>query len=263
MRTVGGNELKAPTYEIFMGAVSILSIVNIVMAFAIRDDVVTSVILIMDATLSVIFLADFSFRLLTAESKSQYLFRQFGWADLAASIPLPQAKALRLFRVFRAARLLRRSGRERMLRDFLENRAQSAMLAVMLLIILLLEFGGMGMAWAEQRAADSNITTGSDALWWAYATITTVGYGDRFPVTELGRVIGVIVLTAGVGLFGVLTGFVANFFLAPRRERRLMRRDSLALDARSMLAAVRVQLEEHEKASLELRARLKEIENAI
>jgi voltage-gated potassium channel len=255
------RELKSATYEVFIGALSILSIVNIFLALAVQDEVVRSVIVIMDALLSLIFFSDFAYRLFTAESRSQYFFRQFGWADLAASIPLPQAKLLRLFRVFRAVRLLRKRGPDQMIRDFLDDRAQSALLSVMLMIVLLLEFGGMGMAWAEQRSDESNITTGSDAIWWAYVTITTVGYGDRFPVTDAGRVIGVLVLTAGVGLFAVLTGFIANFFLAPRR-RTLIKRPA-PIDPRSMLAAVRVELEAQEKASSELRARLEEIERAL
>jgi voltage-gated potassium channel len=70
---------------------------------------------------------------------------------------------------------------------------------------------------AEARADNANILTASDALWWSYVTVTTVGYGDRFPVTTSGRVVGVAMLTIGVGLFGVLTGFLANAFLAPKR----------------------------------------------
>jgi voltage-gated potassium channel len=259
--TETNSELKNPTYEVFMGALSILSIVNLFLALAIQDEVVDGVIVIMDGILSLIFLSDFAFRILSADSKKEYFFRQFGWADLAASLPLPQAKILRAFRVFRAVRLLRQRGPEQMLNEFIDNRAQSALLSVLLLIMLLLEFGGMGMAWAEQRNADSNIKTGGDALWWAYVTITTVGYGDQFPVTNAGRLIGVLVLTAGVGLFGVLTGFLANLFLTPRRSR-LVRR-SAPLDARSMIAAVRDQLEAQEKTSSELRARLEALEKTM
>ena len=255
------QELKNATYEVFVAALAILSIVNIFLVLAVQDDVVESVIVIMDGVLSLIFFADFSFRFFTAESKSHYFFRQFGWADLASCIPLPYAKFLRLFRVFRAVRLMRERGSDRMVHDFVDNRATTALLSVMLLIVLLLEFGGMGMAWAEQRSDDSNIRTGGDALWWSYVTITTVGYGDRFPVTDVGRVIGVIVLTAGVGLFGVFTGFLANFFLTPRRSRLV--KQPAPMDPRTLLAAVRAELEEQERASSELRARLQDIERAL
>ena len=61
----------------------------------------------------------------------------------------------------------------------------------------------------ERNDANANIKTASDALWWAYVTVTTVGYGGS-PVTNSGRIVGVLLMTIGVGLFGVLTGYLAN-----------------------------------------------------
>jgi voltage-gated potassium channel len=61
--------------------------------------------------------------------------------------------------------------------------------------------------------ADGNIKTADDAVWWALVTITTVGYGDRFPVTTEGRVIAVVLMFAGVGLFGTFSGFLASWFI--------------------------------------------------
>jgi voltage-gated potassium channel len=256
------NELKNSTYEVFIGALSVLSIVNIFLYFVIPDDAVESVVLIIDGILSLIFLTDFTLRLFTAESKRHYFFRQFGWADLAASIPLPQAKILRLFRIFRAYRLMREYGPSNMLADFVDNRAQSALLFVFLLIVLLLEFGGMGMVWAEQDAPNANIKTGGDSLWFAYVTITTVGYGDEYPVTTAGRIIGVFILTMGVGLFGVLTGFLANFFLTPRRRPLLERRQGTP-SSRVMIAQIRHAIDLNEKQQTEIRQRLDELERML
>ncbi|MDX2322088.1 MAG: potassium channel family protein, partial [Moritella sp.] len=59
----------------------------------------------------------------------------------------------------------------------------------------------------------SNINTGIDALWWAFVTITTVGYGDYYPVTTGGRIIAALLMTAGVGLFGTFTGFISSWFV--------------------------------------------------
>ena len=65
----------------------------------------------------------------------------------------------------------------------------------------------------ERNASGSNIHNYRDAIWWAVVTVTTVGYGDRFPVTEGGRAVAVILMFIGIGLIGTLTATVASFFV--------------------------------------------------
>lgn len=65
----------------------------------------------------------------------------------------------------------------------------------------------------EEKARGSNIHNYPDALWWAIVTVTTVGYGDRYPVTEGGRIVAVILMLVGIGLIGVLTATVASVFI--------------------------------------------------
>ena len=82
---------------------------------------------------------------------------------------------------------------------------------------------------------NANIQGAGDALWWAFVTVTTVGYGDKYPVTHGGRIIAAIAMTAGVGLFGTFTGFVAAWFLKPGEreqedELELMRRKLESID---------------------------------
>jgi voltage-gated potassium channel len=214
------TELRGTGYEIFIALLSVLSIVNIVLMYAMDDDNLDTVILAMNGLLSLIFLADFTYRLLTAESKSGYFVRQFGWADLLASLPFPQVKVLRLFRLVRVVRLLRKNGVTRILRTLLEDRAGSALLTLVMMGILVLEFGSLGILHIEQYQDGANITTASDALWYVIVTISTVGYGDRFPVTNDGRLVGTLIIVIGVGIFGTFTGYLANLFLAPRKSKR-------------------------------------------
>ena len=248
----GGRELKNTGYEIFVGILSILSIVNIVMIRVADDPNIDTVIVAMNALLSVIFLADFAFRLSTAESKSRYFFRQFGWADLLASLPIPEAKILRVFRLVRVFRLLRENGIQRIARTLVKDRAGSALLTLLLMGILVLEFGSLQILHIEQYAVGANITSASDALWYVIVTISTVGYGDRFPVTNDGRVVGALIIVIGVGIFGTFTGYLANLFLAPSKERSAVAGRSPAEDAQAKLTHLKHLMSEQQTAIAEI-----------
>ena len=104
-------ELKDPGYELFIGAVSLLSIVNVVLLYVVED---LSLDTVLNALISVILFADFVYRLLTAPSRSEYLFRHYGWADLLSSLPLAVVKVFRLFRLVRVTMLLREHGAARL-----------------------------------------------------------------------------------------------------------------------------------------------------
>ncbi len=82
--------------------------------------------------------------------------------------------------------------------------------------ILVLQFGSLTMLAIEQDAEGANITTASDALWYTIVTISTVGYGDQYPVTNLGRLFAVVIIVVGVGIFGTFTGYLATVFLSPK-----------------------------------------------
>jgi voltage-gated potassium channel len=175
----------------------------------------------MNGLLSAIFLGDFLYRILSATSKSDYFFRGFGWADLLASVPIPQVKIFRAFRVVRVVRLLRAHGAAGVGGRLLRDRAGSALYSLLLMGILVLQFGSLSMLRIEQDAPGANITTASSALWYVIVTISTVGYGDQFPVTNSGRLLGSLIIIVGVGIFGTFTGYLANLFLAPRRAREV------------------------------------------
>ena len=213
------SELKNTGYEIFIGILSLLSIFNLVLLIAIEDAGLDTVLWVMNAILSAIFLIDFTYRLFTAESKAHYFFRMFGWADLLASLPFQQVKVLRIFRLLRVFRLLRDYGIKHIGRSLLKDRAGSAMLMLLLMGILVMEFGSLEILHIEQNAPGSNITTASDALWYNIVTISTVGYGDHYPVTNQGRIVGSLIIVIGVGIFGTFTGYLANLFLAPSKQR--------------------------------------------
>lgn len=200
-------------YDLFMFAVTILSLVNLSLYLFIRDDSLLIAVGSIDVILSGLFLIDFLRLFFRAPKRTTYFFKQFGWADLLASMPFPQFKILRVFRLVKAYGLIKRAGWKNIRQSFSNDRAATAIFIVLFIIILLLEFGSVGILAIEGDDPNANIHTASDALWWVYVTITTVGYGDTYPVTNAGRVLGAFVMLVGVGLFGVVTGFLANKFL--------------------------------------------------
>ena len=108
-------------------------------------------------------------------------------------------------------------------------------------MIVVIEFSGIFILDTERHDPNANIKTASDALWWAYVTVTTVGYGDKYPVTTAGRFVGVLLMTIGVGLFGVLTGYLANAFLKPTAESQSEQAEGSATpgDLQSRLEEIR------------------------
>lgn len=166
-----------------------------------------------DNAVCVLFLLDFFVTLARAENRWKY-FVTWGWIDLLSSIPAVEALRVgRTARVLRILRVLRGVRSAKVLAELLlRRRAEGAFLAVCLVSILLVFTGSVAILHFE-TAPESNIKGPEDALWWAVVTLTTVGYGDRFPVTSEGRFLAALLMTAGVGLFGTLSGFVASWFL--------------------------------------------------
>jgi len=205
------------TFDLFILALSAFSLINIIWVIILPDDHQRNVVLIVDSICSVAFLADFFLRLHRAPVKAAYFLRQGGWLDLIGSFPFPLFRLARIFRVLRIYGPIRRSGGKGVLRQAQSDRAGSTLLVAIFLTIIVIQYASMAILWAEGHNADANIHTASDAIWWSYVTITTVGYGDRFPVTNLGRLVGFALLSTGVGLFAVITGFLANSFVARRR----------------------------------------------
>lgn len=208
-------------YELFIAILSILSIVNLVLVYLLRsNEDLQDVLRVMNVLLSAILLGDFVYRFATAPSRSQYFFRGFGWADLLASLPTNRVNFLRIFRLVRVMRLMRAQGGRAVVRNLGKELPGSAFLSLLLMGILVLEFGSLQMLAIEQTAPGANITSAYDAMWYTLVTISTVGYGDHFPVTSAGRLVGAGIIVIGVGIFGTFTGYLANAFLSPRRSRR-------------------------------------------
>ncbi len=227
-----GEILLSPAWEVFILAVSILSLLNLILVVIVRSAALEQVFVIIDALLMVVFLLDFTRRLIVAEDRSRYVGKGFGWLDLVSSLPV--LRILRIFRVVRVILVLQRFGGPlRAFKAFFSNRAAGGLLTVLLVAILVLEFGSLAILYVESDSPRANITTAVDAVWYTLVTMSTVGYGDTYPTTDAGRLIGSLIIVVGVGVFGTLTGFLANAFLSPSAAAAdvvALREDGLADD---------------------------------
>jgi len=203
-----------PGYDMFIVIVTVLSIVNwILLMLALPgESKVRGLLIFMEPIFTVILLADFSYRLKLAKGhRWAYMNRGGGWLDLLGS--LPYGRLLRLFRLYRVMQGFREFGWKRTIRWFVAHRANGTLFMVLGLLIVVLQFGGMAVLWFEADAPGANIRTGGEALWWGVVTVTTVGYGDYYPVTAGGEVVATLMIFAGVAIIAIFTAWAASTFL--------------------------------------------------
>ena len=213
-------------YNIFILVLTLFSLLIMVLQLLPLDATVLDLLRIYDNAICVIFLADFAYNLSGSRPRRQYFIYQRGWLDLLGSIPTLgffQLTALfrlaRLSRLARVVRLMSGQNRTALIKDVVQNRGQYALFITLLSAGIVLVLASLVVLQAESTSPDANIKTGGDALWWALVTITTVGYGDRFPVTPIGRGTAVLVMLAGVGIIGALASILASLLVTSSDEK--------------------------------------------
>lgn len=237
--TSGATRSSGSPYQLFILALCLWALGSLAAGAVVPIDGETQIVLdYADTVVCLVFLGDFVYNLISARNRWRYLI-SWGWIDLLSSIPTVgvlrigrAARAFRVLRVLRAVKSVRVLGQA-----LAAHRAQSAFLAAVLLTILLLVFSSLAMLQFEAGGSGS-IRTAQDAMWWAVSTMTTVGYGDTYPVTAEGRLIAVFLMIAGIGVFGTFSGLVASWFLAPQVETR----DSELDDIRQALQEIQRRL---------------------
>jgi len=187
---------------------------------------VSKVLDLADNCICVFFLFEFSLRLYKTDNKLKFM--RWGWIDLISSIPtfefLRAGRAIRLIRLLRVLRAFRST--KHLVNHIYKNKTQGTFTTVSVIAVIMVIFSAIAILQVEDDP-NSNIKTAEDAIWWAYVTITTVGYGDKFPVTTEGRIIASALMTVGVGLFGTFTAFLASFFVADRQQEQTKKPDEV------------------------------------
>ena len=223
----GGDSVLQP-YELFMLLLCGYSLITLGLETFLHlseDD--NEIIDAVENVVCGIFFIDFLIRFAYASNKRQFM--TWGWIDLLSCIPVYDIfRTGRVFRVIRILRLLRGIRVAKILAKYLQNnRTDGTILFVVFVSILLLLISSVAILQVEKDAVGANITDASDALWWSIVTMTTVGYGDKYPVTTVGRIIAACLMIGGVGLFGLLSGSVTSWILNPVEERQEIDLDAI------------------------------------
>ncbi|WP_407332138.1 ion transporter [Enterovibrio sp. 27052020O] len=182
-----------------------------------KNDPLYTLLLGVDTLICLVFLLQISIHFLKSDNKLTYL--KTHWIDILASIPIVEAlRFARVFQIFRVFRLLKAS--EPLLFYMKRNRNETAMASILLLLTVLISAGSAAIFAFESPADNANIDSLTDAIWWMFVTISTVGYGDHYPVTAAGRAVAVVVIVCGVGIFGAVTGLVASYITKPEEKEQ-------------------------------------------
>ncbi len=173
-------------------------------------------LMLIDRYACVIFMVDVLVRWRRMDWSRKYW--KWGWLDVLAAIPLDAAframQAIRIYRFVRLARIIYKF--KGVTSGTTLNEKILAMPGIALVMIL---FSTTLIVEVERKSPTALIKSGGDAVWWALSTVTTVGYGDIYPVTTEGRFIAAGLMIVGVALFGSISAYITSKLILPKEER--------------------------------------------
>ena len=164
-----------------------------------------------------IFTVEYLLRFYSAKSRIKFFFSFFGLIDLIAILPfylalgldLKSLRAIRLFRILRLFKFLRYGNTMDKIRKSFKSIKRELFL-FSLATLLLLYFSSIGIYFFENQAQPEAFSSIFDAMWWSVATLTTVGYGDVYPITTGGKIFASVIVFIGLGLVAIPTGLIAS-----------------------------------------------------
>ena len=240
---------RSNSYNIFILVLTILSLAIMVLLLLPLAPAEIQILTVYDNLVCVVFLCDFALNMSQSHPRRDYFIGRRGWLDLLGSVPsfgvfrfTALLRLARLSRLARISRLLRGDSKKRLIEDVVQNRGQYAAFITVFMALLVLVISSILILQFESTAADANIKTGGEALWWAVVTITTVGYGDFYPVTLLGRLTGVLVMFAGVGIIGALASILASILVPQPKEADPSATTPVSASMEDELAKIRAEL---------------------
>jgi voltage-gated potassium channel len=205
----GRHDLVDSIERVMKYPMFLLGIAWLVIAFVVATtDVTSSVSIPLVSSLFALWaivLAEYLLRLVITPDRRGYLRRR--WVE-PATVLVPPLQGCHLVGIEKMT-LLVREGQLRVEAVLRHHSLFRVLIAAMATLFV----GAWLVMLFEQHAKGSNIHSYPDALWWSIVTVTTVGYGDRFPTTEGGRIVAVVLMLLGISLIGVLTATIASLFV--------------------------------------------------
>ncbi|WP_341215915.1 ion transporter [uncultured Wocania sp.] len=165
----------------------------------------------------IVFTLEYLLRIYVADSKPKFVFSFFGVIDLLAILPfylsfgvdLRSLRALRFLRLFRILKLVRYNRAMNHFTRAIKSAKEEIFLFIFITLILIY-FSAVGIYYFENEAQPEHFTSIFDSLWWAIITLTTVGYGDVYPITVGGKVFTFFILMIGLGIVAIPTGIISS-----------------------------------------------------
>jgi len=202
-------------FVILIFSIFSLALLPIQMLYRGQEDVL-QIVDSADHVLCSFFFADFLKQLIQAKG-ARLAYMKYGWIDLLSSIPIQGAQFGRVFRILRILKVIRQVSK---LSDITEgifrNPTAGAFAVTLVLAVTTVFMSAFLVLEAEANVVGAKIINAGDALWWAVTTVTTVGYGDVYPVTTAGRFVGVVTMFVGIAVAGSLTATMASILIRKR-----------------------------------------------
>ena len=183
------------------------------------------ILILLERGILAVFTLEYLLRIVVARRKLSFVFSLFGMIDLLAILPsylslgvldLRSVRIFRFLRLVRAFKLLRYSAAIRRFRHAL-TLVKEELILFWFMTVIVLYLSAVGIYYFENEAQPEIFSSVFHSLWWAVATLTTVGYGDVYPVTIGGKLFTFFVLMTGLGLVAVPAGLLSSALSSARR----------------------------------------------
>jgi len=219
---------KGKAFVIFIQALIVLSIITFsIDTLPDLSDNTKYILSAIEVITVVIFTLEYIFRIVVTKRKLKFIFSFYGLVDLVAILPFYitsgiDLRVVRVFRLLRIVRILKLFRYSQAIKRFRRavTIAKEELLLFSFIALIVLYLSAVGIYYFEHQAQPEQFKSVFHGLWWALATLTTVGYGDVYPVTLGGKMFTFLILMVGLGVVAVPTGLVASALSAARSEEK-------------------------------------------